>query len=43
MYVAFPADSRGIAKARGDILDCGSKIALGMGGAVEALEFIQRH
>ena len=43
MYVAFPADCRGIAKARGDVLNRGSKIELRLGGAVEALEFIQRH
>ena len=40
MYVAFPTDRRSIAKAPGDVLDGGSKIALGLGGSIEAFHFI---
>jgi hypothetical protein len=42
MYVTFPADGRSIAKPRSDVLDCGLKIALGLGGAVDVLQFIER-
>ena len=37
MYVAFAADCRGIAEARGDVFDRGAEIALRLGGASKLL------
>lgn len=43
MNVAFPADGRGIAEARGNRFNGFAQVALGGGLRIESLEFIERH